>query len=78
MNRITPSNKPGLIARILFYIFRRKLGVVPKSKILTAGHSPTLIAGTWMDSINAAARTIPASLKELAQIRVAALVGCVF
>jgi len=43
-----------------------------------AHHTPTLLATTWMDTIGAAARTVPPSLKELAQLKVAMLIGCPF
>jgi alkylhydroperoxidase family enzyme len=37
-----------------------------------------LVASTWMDAVGAKARTIPPALKELAQLKVAAMVGCPF
>ena len=61
-----------------YRVFRKKIGLVPKSKTLAAHHTPTLLAGTWMDAVNAAARTVPPALKELAQLKVAAMVGCPF
>ena len=54
------------------------MGLVPKSKLLAAWHTPTLLASTWLDFTVAPARTVPANLKQLAQLKVATLVGCVF
>jgi len=70
--------RPGWIARLLYREFKKRLGVVPKSKTLAAHHTPTLLASTWMDAATAKARTVPESLKELAALKTAALVGCPF
>ena len=66
------------LAKLLFREFRKRMGKVPKAKALAAHHTPTLLASSWMDAINAGARTVPAVLKELAQLKVAAMVGCPF
>lgn len=68
----------GWLVKLFYREFRKRLGLVPKSKTLTAHHTPTLLASSWMDAINAAARTVPAVLKELAQLKVAMLAGCPF
>jgi len=66
------------IARLVYRALKKRFGLVPKSRTLTAYHTPMLLASTWMDAITARARTVPAVLLELAQLKVAALVGCPF
>ncbi len=66
------------IAKQIYRALKKKIGRVPKAKTLTAYHTPTLLASTWMDTVVASARTVPPLLKELAQLKVAALVGCPF
>jgi hypothetical protein len=68
----------GWIARFVFRALRKRIGLVPKSKLLTAYDTQTLLAGSWMDGVVAVAKTVPATLKELAQLKVAAMVGCPF
>jgi len=72
------ESRAGWLTRMLYRAFRKRMGVVPKSKTLAAYHTPTLLASSWMDAVNAGARTLPHTLKELAQLKVAAMVGCPF
>lgn len=72
------ESQAGWLTRLIYRALRKKIGVVPKSKTLAAWHTPTLLASSWMDAVNADARTLPHSLKELAQLKVAAMVGCPF
>jgi hypothetical protein len=80
MERVTGLSdaQASWIIKLFYRVFKKRLGLVPKSKKLTAYHTPTLLASTWMDAADASARTVPAALKELAQLKVAALVGCPF
>ena len=57
---------------------KKRIGRVPRSKTLAAHHTPTLLASSWMDAVCASARTVSPVLKELAQLKVAAMVGCPF
>jgi hypothetical protein len=68
----------GWIAKLLYRALKKRIGTVPKSKTLAAYHTPTLLASSWMDAACASARTIPLRVKELAQLKAAALVGCPF
>src|SRR5436190_13446532 len=72
------AEKAGWIARLIYSVLRKRIGLVPKSKTLIAHHTPTLLASSWMDAINASANTVPPILKELAQLKVAMLAGCPF
>ncbi len=66
------------ITKLLYGVIRKRLGVVPKAKTLAAHNTPALLATTWMDVICASAKTVPLTLKELAQLKVAVMVGCPF
>jgi hypothetical protein len=66
------------IVKQVYRALKKRLGRVPRSKTLSAHHAPTFLASTWMDAVCASARTVPPVLKELAQLKVAALVGCPF
>jgi hypothetical protein len=68
----------GWIAKLIYRELKKRIGLVPKSKTLTAHHTQTLVASTWMDAVNASARTVPMVLKELAQLKVAMMAGCPF
>ena len=68
----------GWLVRLIYRELKKRIGLVPKSKTLTAHHTPTLLASSWMDAVNAEARTVPAAWKELAQLKVALMAGCPF
>jgi len=71
------DNHAGWFAKLVFGALRKhNLGRVPSAKRLLAHHTPTLLAAVGLDRICGSARTIAPELKELAQIKVAVLVGC--
>ena len=72
------AGEAGWIAKFIYRALKKRIGRVPKSKTLAAYNTPALLASTWMDAIGASARTISLRLKELAQLKVAALIGCPF
>jgi hypothetical protein len=76
--RVIGPAHPGWIAKLIYRELRKRIRLVPKSKTLAAHHTPTLLASTWMDAVNASARTVPMVLKELAQLKVAMMAGCPF
>ena len=80
MERVTgvSAAQANWITKLLYRAIDKRLGRVPKSKTLAAHHTPTLLATTWMDSVCASARDVAPSLKELVQLKVAAMVGCPF
>jgi hypothetical protein len=80
MDRATGIGKAqaGWITKFVYRALEKAIGRIPKSKTLTAHHTPTLLASSWMDAIVASARTVPLALKELAQLKVAMLAGCPF
>ena len=70
------SKHANWITRLVFWRLKKHMGRVPKAKTLAAYHTGTLLATTWMDAVCASAKTVPASVKELVQLKVAVLVGC--
>lgn len=64
--------------RILFWLIKRKLGRVSKISKIKAHWPKFLELTSRMDALVAAPGTVPDSLRELAQLKVAALVGCPF
>ena len=74
---VSPS-QAGWITKILYRALKKRIGRVSKAKTLAAHHTPTLLASTWMDAVCASARTVSPVLKELVQLKVAMLVGCLF
>lgn len=72
------ESQANWLTRFLYRAFRKRMRVVPKSKTLAAYHTPTLLASSWMDAVNAGARTVPPIVKELAQLKAAAMIGCPF
>jgi hypothetical protein len=72
------SSEANWIVKSIYRAMKKRLGRVPKSKTLAAYHTGTLLASTWMDAVSASARTISPVLKELVQLKVAAMVGCPF
>jgi hypothetical protein len=72
------ASEANWIARSIYRAIKKRMGRVPKGKMLYAHHTGTLLASTWMDSVCASAQTVSPLLKELVQLKVAALVGCPF
>ena len=64
--------------RFVYWMTKRKIGrVVLPVKI--AAHHPRVLRGMGeMEQAQAAARSVPAALKELASVKVATMVGCPF
>lgn len=68
----------GPLTRLMYWFTRRKLGRVPlPSKI--AAHAPAVYRGvSFMEMGQMQAGSLPPSLKALAQVKVATLIGCPF
>ncbi len=78
MARLAGAPKPGLIARVAYWMAKRKVGKVPEPIEIIA-HHPRLLRGLGgMEMAQEAAKTVDGSLKLLAQIKVAMRVGCPF
>ncbi len=68
----------GLFTRIVYWLTKRKLGRVVVPVQIVAHHSRLLWGYGQMEQSLASSRLVDASLKDLAQLRVATLVGCPF
>ena len=72
------DNEAGLITRIIFWLAKRRLGRVPLAMRVRA-RDPKLFRNiVRMDLCATSPGTIPMRLKELAQLKVAMMVGCPF
>ena len=81
MKGIEP-HEAGWFTRLVYWVVRRKMGKLTGQKRLiepikvTAHHPRLLRAMGQMEMGQEAARSVPASLKSLASIKAATLVGC--
>jgi hypothetical protein len=78
MPRSQGNPHPGLVARIVFYFARRRLGRVPLATRIRAFDPKYLRDALRLDLYGIASKTVPMHLKELAQLKVALMVGCPF
>lgn len=72
------DNEAGLLTRILFWFAKRHLGHVPLGMRVRAFDSKYFRHAVRMDLYAASRGTVPMHLKELAQLKVALMVGCPF
>ncbi len=68
----------GLFTRIVYALTRRKIGRVVMPVQLVAHHSKLLWGYGQMEQSFASSHLVDAALKDLAQLRVATLIGCPF
>ncbi len=72
------DNEAGLLTRIIFWVAKRRIGRVPLGLRVRARDPKLLRNVVRMDLYAASPGTIPVRLKELAQLKVAMMVGCPF
>jgi len=68
----------GLFTRIVYSLTRRKVGRIVMPVQVTAHHPKLLWGYGQMEQSLASSHLVDAVLKDLAQLRVATLVGCPF
>jgi hypothetical protein len=68
----------GLFTRIIYALTRRKVGRVVMPVQLVAHHPKLLWGYGQMEQSFASSHLVDAALKDLAQLRVATLIGCPF
>ena len=68
----------GLFTRIVYALVKRKLGRVVTPVQIVAHHPRILWGYAQMEQSFVSSRLVGLALKELAQLRVATLVGCPF
>ncbi len=79
MARIDGVQSGGsLLARIAFFLTRRKVGRVVKPVRVHALHTRLLTGYGQMELAQDKARRLPAALKSLAGVRAAQRIGCPF
>ena len=75
---LVSDEKAGIIARIAFWLAKKKVGKIPGSLRLVAHNRSVLFAygafETWMGG----AKRVDVRIKTLASLRVAQLIGCPF
>jgi hypothetical protein len=74
---IEPS-QANLFTRIVYWMTKRQIGRVIEPLKVTAHRTPLLWASVQMERVQMKMHAVDHSLKELAQIKVAMLVGCPF
>ncbi len=72
------DNEAGLLTRIIFWLAKRRLGRVPLGLRVRALDPKLLRQIVRMDLYAVSQGAIPLLLKELAQLKVAMMVGCPF
>ena len=68
----------GLLTRVAYALTKRKVGRVVTPVQIVAHHSRILWGHAQMELSLGASRLVDAGLKNLAQLRVATLIGCPF
>lgn len=72
------DHEAGLRTRLVFWRIRRRLGRIPLSARIRARDPKLLELAEKMSAHNTRAVAVSPKLKELAQLKVAAMVGCPF
>ena len=78
MLRSEGIQSPGLLDRIFFSFAKRKLGRVPLGMRIRAFDRKYLRYAARLDMYATSEGAVPFHLKELAQLKVALMVGCPF
>jgi len=72
------DNEAGLLTRLLFWFAKRALGHVPRGMRVRALDPKYLRRAVRIDLYAASRGSVSMRLKELAQLKVALMVGCSF
>jgi len=72
------SNGGSILARIAFFLTRRKVGRVVTPVRIHALHTPILYGYGQMEMAQEKAKRVPSRVKALAQVRIAMRIGCPF
>jgi hypothetical protein len=70
------DHEAGFFTRLIFWLAKRRLGHVPLSTRIRANDPKLLALAELMGSYTSARATVSPKLKELVQLKVAAMVGC--
>jgi hypothetical protein len=72
------DHEAGAFTKWMFWRAKRRYGHVPLSTRIRANDSKLLALAELMSRYTSARGTLPPKLKELVQLKVAAMVGCPF
>jgi hypothetical protein len=72
------DNEAGLLTLIIFWLAKRRIGKIPLSMRIRARDPKLFRQVVRMDLYAATKGLVPTRLKELAQLKVAMMVGCPF
>jgi hypothetical protein len=72
------DREAGWRTRFIYWLIKRRLGRISPGVRIRARDPKLLELASRMDMHTAAPVTVPLNLKELAQIKVAVMVGCPF
>ena len=72
------NREAGFRTRFIYWLVKRRLGRISPAVRIRARDPKLLELAARMDLHTAASSTVPANLKELAQVKVAVMVGCPF
>ena len=78
MARMKGNGRPGIFARLVYWITRLKMGRVVEPIRLHAHSMPALFGMSVMQTSQTSASELPATLKLLAHIRIANKIDCPF
>jgi len=73
-----PAKQAGIVAKFAYWMCKRRLGRVILPIRINAHHPRILRAMAGMEMGQEAAKSVPAALKTLAQVKVAMMIGCPF
>lgn len=72
------DNEASLLTKLIFWRAKRRYGHVPLSSRIRANDTRLLVLADWMNKYTTATKEVSPKLKELVQLKVAAMVGCPF
>lgn len=72
------DQEAGLLTKLIFWRVKRRYGHVTLSARIRAHEPPLLALAEGMGKYTRATRAVSPRLKELVQLKVAAMVGCPF
>ena len=72
------NRRPGLLARLVYFVARRKLGRVPQPLKVLVGNGALMMGVGAFETALEKSSHVPERTKALAQIHVAMRVGCPF
>lgn len=78
MSRLPANPQYGWLARLVFWLSKRRLGKVPTPQRWVGLHPRILFPWALMMAAQESANTVAPGLKALARIQTARLVGCPF